>query len=356
MGIVGLPNVGKSTLFNALTKAGVPAANYPFTTIDSSVGVVPVPDPRLERLAALFGSARVTPATVTFVDIAGLVRGASRGEGLGNRFLGNIREVDAFCHVVRAFQAGDVAHVEEGVDPRRDIGIVETELALADLETLERRLPRLEKEATVDRALASRVELLGRLREVVAAGDGIVRHPDLMELRSEFADLHLMTAKPTVFVFNCDESLRSDPKERGELASMVEGSESVFLDARLEVDLTDLAPEERMEYLAATGQAQSGVEELIEAAFRALGLQTFLTGNRNEARAWTLPVGSTAHQAAGVVHTDFQRGFVGADVADFADLDEAGSWAEARARGLVRTEGRSYVMSPDDVVEFRYNV
>ena len=356
IGIVGLPNVGKSTLFNALTDSGVPAANYPFTTIDPNTGVVPIPDPRLSRLAGIFKSASVTPATVTFVDIAGLVRGASRGEGLGNQFLGQVREVDAICHVVRVFEAGDVVHVEEGIDPKRDIEVIETELAIADLETIDKRMPKLDKEATVDRSLAARVELLKAVREVVASGEMVANRPELTARGAEYADLHLLTAKPVIYVFNCDATVLADRAGREEMAALVSPAPSVFIDAQLEAELVELSPEDREEFLSASGQTDPGLHGVIRAAFRALGLQTFLTANQTEARAWTIPAGATAHQAAGVVHTDFQRGFVGADVADYDDLIAAGSWPTARAGGLVRTEGRSYLMRPNDVVEFRYSL
>lgn len=356
IGIVGLPNVGKSTLFNALTNAGAEAANYPFATIEPNTGIVPIPDSRLEPLAELFGSPETTPATVRFVDIAGLVKGASKGEGLGNQFLGNIRDVSAICHVVRAFESSNVAHVGDGPDPERDIEVVETELAIADLETIEGRLTRLEKEASVDRSLGRRVELLGELRDVVSSVERVSRRADLMSRRSEFADLHLLTAKPVVYVFNSDEDLLSDEKRRKELAAMVEPSEALFIDAQLEAELAELDPADRDELLAEVGLAEPGLNSVIRAAYRALGLQSFLTGNENETRAWTVESGATAPEAAGEIHTDFQRGFIAADVIDYDELIEAGSWQEARSRGLIRTEGRAYVMRPNDVVQFRFNL
>lgn len=356
IGIVGLPNVGKSTLFNALTNAGALAANYPFATIEPNTGVVPIPDPRLEPLSELFGSPKTTPATVTFVDIAGLVKGASCGEGLGNQFLANIRDVKAICHVVRAFDASDVAHVDDEPDPEEDIAVIETELAIADLETIEKRLVRLEKEATVDRSLQKRVDLLNELREALAAGEMVSRVPRLMERRTEFADLHLLTAKPILYVFNSDEGLLSDDERRAGLSSLVEPLEALFIDAQLEAELAELEPEDRREMLEEVGLSEPGLNSVIRAAYRTLGLQSYLTGGDKETRAWTIKQGTTAPEAAGEIHTDFQRGFIAAEVIDYDDLIQAGSWQEARSQGLIRTEGRSYVMRPNDVAQFRFNV
>jgi hypothetical protein len=356
IGIVGLPNVGKSTLFNALTGAGALAANYPFATIDPNTGIVPIPDPRVERLAAVLGSKRAIPATVTFVDIAGLVEGASRGEGLGNRFLHEIREVGAVCHVVRAFESESVAHVGGGPDPKRDIEIVETELALADLETIERRLPRLEKEATADKSLAPRVRLLEELRDVVASGDMVGRQPGFMGRVGEFSELHLLTAKPVIYVFNMDMRTIGDDQKKADLTALVSPAPALFIDAQIEAELIGLDEAERAELLEEIGQAEPGLNAMIGAAHRALGLQTFLTGSEKEARAWTIGTGATALDAAGVIHTDFQRGFIAAEVVDFDRLVELGSWHQARSSGLVRTEGRTYVMKANDVVEFRFNV
>lgn len=356
IGIVGLPNVGKSTLFNALTNAGILAANYPFATIEPNTGVVPIPDPRVEKLAEIFGSKKATHATVTFVDIAGLVRGASRGEGLGNQFLANIREVNAICHVVRAFESEAVVHVDHGLDPARDIEVIETELAIADLETIDRRLPRLEKESTVDRSMQPRLETVRELRGVVAAGEMVSRHPGLMKRLDHFADLHLLTAKPVIYVFNVDEEGLVDEGRRTDMAALVAPASAVFLDAQIEAELLDLEPLERKELLRSIGQAEPGLDTVIRVAYETLGLQSFLTGGEKEARAWTITVGTTAPQAAGEIHTDFQRGFIAADVVDFDRLVEVGSWAAARSAGLVRTEGRTYVMRPSDVVDFRFNV
>jgi GTP-binding protein YchF len=357
IGIVGLPNVGKSTLFNALTRAGVLAANYPFATIEPNTGIVPIPDPRVETLAEIFGSARKVHATVAFVDIAGLVRGASKGEGLGNQFLANIREVDAICHVVRAFDSTQVVHVEEGLDPSRDIGVIETELSIADLETIERRLPKLEKEAKIDRSLQPRLDALRQVREAVAGGEMLSRDQRLLEAyQSHLSDLHLLTAKPVIYVFNTDEAGLMDEERRAELTGLVAPAEALFLDAQIESELVDLEPGERAELLASVGQDEPGLDVVIRSAYRTLGLRSFLTAGEKEARAWTIVSGATAPEAAGVIHTDFQRGFIAAEVVDYDKLVGAGSWQAARAAGLVRTEGKGYVMGPSDVVEFRFNV
>ena len=356
IGIVGLPNVGKSTLFNALTNAGVLAANYPFATIDPNTGVVPIPDPRLEPLGELFGSSKTTPATVTFVDIAGLVRGASEGEGLGNQFLANIRDVNAICHVVRAFTETDVSHVDDKLDPRRDIETVEAELAIADLETVEKRLGKLEKEATAKSELVPMVSLLQEIHSVLSSGGMISQNASLMARQSEFADLHLLTAKPIIYVFNSDVALLADDDIRTELAALVEPSEALFLDAQIEAELSELPPEDRQELLDSIGQSEPGLNAVIRAAYRTLGLQSYLTGGPKETRAWTVKAGATAPEAAGEIHTDFQRGFIAAEVVDFDRLIEAGTWVEAKSRGLVRTEGKQYVMKPNDVALFRFNV
>lgn len=356
IGIVGLPNVGKSTLFNALTDARVLAANYPFATIEPNTGVVPIPDPRVKELAGFFGSEKATLATVTFVDIAGLVKGASEGEGLGNQFLAKIRYVNAICHVVRVFSSENVVHVDEDFDPRSDIETIETELAIADLQTIDKRLPKLEKESKIDKGLAGRVKLLEDLRDVVASGRMVNSVPNLMARQEEFADLHLLTAKPVIYVFNCDESMMTDVDRLAELTEMVAPADVVFLDAQIEAELIDLAPDERAEILHSVGRDEPGLHAVIRSAHHTLGLQSFLTGGEKESRAWTVQQGATAPEAAGVIHTDFQRGFISAEVISFPKLIAAGSWLHARNDGLVRTEGKSYVMQPDDVVDFRFNV
>jgi hypothetical protein len=356
IGIVGLPNVGKSTLFNALTGAGALAANYLFATIEPNTGIVPIPDPRVEVLGRLFNSKRIVPATVTFVDIAGLVKGASEGEGLGNRFLANIREVSAICHVVRAFESPNIAHVGEVMDPAGDIATIETELAIADLQTIDKALPRLEKEASVDKTLSRRLEVTRRLREVVAGGDLISRTSELRVQSAEYADLHLLTAKPVIYLFNCDETVLRAPDRLEALSGLVAPSEAVFVDAQIESEMMAMDHSERLELLHSIGQEEPGLHTVARAAYLALGLQSFLTAGKKEARAWTIKIGTTAPEAAGTIHTDFEKGFIAAEVIDFTDMIEAGSWVAARSKGLVRTEGKAYVMRPDDVVEFRFNV
>jgi ribosome-binding ATPase len=354
IGIVGLPNVGKSTLFNALTKNDVLAANYPFATIEPNVGVVPLPDSRLDVLARIFSSARVLPATVSFVDIAGIVRGASVGEGLGNKFLAHIREADAICQVIRAFSDPDVAHVEGDVRPESDIETINTELVLADLQTLEKAVPRLEKEVRArkaDPALLQAAQAAQRLLDAgtpLSAADGI----DPEALR----ELSLLTTKPFLYVFNVDEEGLTDEGLKARLRALVAPAEAIFLDAKVESELVELDAEDAAELLASIGQEESGLHQLARVGFETLGLQTYLTAGPKEARAWTIHQGWTAPQAAGVIHTDFQRGFIKAEVVSFDDLVAAGSMAEAKARGKVRVEGKDYVMADGDVVEFRFNV
>jgi GTP-binding protein YchF len=353
IGIVGLPNVGKSTLFNALTRNDVLAANYPFATIDPNIGVVGVPDARLDVLARMFGSAKVVPATVSFVDIAGIVRGASTGEGLGNKFLANIREADAICQVIRAFSDPNVVHVEGEVSPRDDIETINTELILADLQTVENAIPRLQKEARLRKDREPMVAAAEQARETLQRGDtifaaGLDRGP--------LRELQLMTAKPFIYVFNVDPDELADAAVKDEFRKLVAPAEPIFLDARTEAELTELEPDEALELLQSMGQTESGIDQLARVGFRTLGLQTFLTAGPKESRAWTIKTGSTAPQAAGVIHTDFERGFIKAEIVSYDDLVDAGSMAEARARGKVRIEGKDYVMADGDVVEFRFNV
>ena len=357
IGIAGLPNVGKSTLFNALTKADALAANYPFATIEPNVGIVPLPDPRLAVLAEIFTSKQIVPATVSFVDIAGIVKGASEGEGLGNKFLANIREADAICQVVRVFADDDVIHVSGKIDPSDDIEIVQTELMLADLQTIEKAIPRIEKEvkgkkterAVLDSVLAAQTLLeAGTTLFSGAAAAGI----DTEHLR----ELSLMTAKPFIYVFNVDEEGLTDESLQAELRALVAPADAVFLNAKLEAELLELDDEDAAELLESVGQTEPGMYQLARVGFHTLGLQTYLTAGPMESRAWTIHQGWTAPQAAGVIHTDFQRGFIKAEVVSFDDLVAAGSMAEAKAKGRVRIEGKDYLMADGDVVEFRFNV
>ena len=355
IGIVGLPNVGKSTLFNALTKNDVLAANYPFATIEPNIGVVALPDERLAKLAEIHASARILPATVSFVDIAGIVKGASEGEGLGNKFLATIREADAICQVTRAFADPDVVHVDGKVDPSSDIETINTELILADLQTLEKAVPRLEKEvkgkktdASILAAAVAAQTILEQGTTLFAGGGDI----DPAALRT----LGLMTTKPFIYVFNVDEDGLGDDELKTRLRDLVAPSEAIFLDAKVEAELTELEPAEAAELLASIGQDESGLDQLARVGFATLGLQTYLTAGPKETRAWTIRQGATAPQAAGVIHTDFQRGFIKAEVVSFDDLVATGSMAEAKAKGKVRIEGKDYVMADGDVVEFRFNV
>lgn len=353
LGIVGLPNVGKSTLFNALTRNNVVAANYPFATIDPNEGVVSLPDPRLDKLAELFGSQRVVPAPVTFVDIAGLVKGASEGAGLGNKFLAHIRECDAICQVVRVFVDDDVTHVTGRVDPQSDIEVVETELILADLQTLERATGRLEKEARTNKARKPVYDAALRAQQVLDAGKTLfAAGVDAAALR----ELNLLTTKPFLYVFNADEAVLTDPARVGELRALVAPADAVFLDAAIESELTELDDESAAELLESIGQSERGLDALARAGFHTLKLQTFLTAGPKEARAWTIHQGDTAPKAAGVIHSDFEKGFIKAEIVSYDDLVAAGSMAAAKAAGKVRIEGKDYVMADGDVVEFRFNV
>jgi hypothetical protein len=353
IGIVGLPNVGKSTLFNALTKNHVLAANYPFATIEPNTGVVGVPDERLDALAEIFGSQKILPAAVTFVDIAGIVKGASEGAGLGNQFLSHIRESDAICQVLRAFADPDVVHVEGRVDPAEDMATINTELILADLQTIDKALPRLAKEARIDKTKSEVVAAAEQASKVLNSGQTVFAAGlDPEPLR----ELHLLTAKPFVYVINSDEASLLNDDFKAQMRSLVAPAEAVFLDAQTEAELVELSDEEALELLQSVGQDESGLHALARVGFDTLGLQTYLTAGPKEARAWTIPKGATAPEAAGVIHTDFQRGFIKAEIVSFADLVEAGSMAEAKSRGKVRIEGKEYVMADGDVVEFRFNV
>ena len=353
IGIVGLPNVGKSTLFNALTKNNVLAANYPFATIEPNVGVVGVPDERLAKLAEIFGSEKILPAALSFVDIAGIVKGASEGAGLGNKFLANIRETDAICQVIRVFNDGDVVHVDGRIDPGSDMETINTELALADLQTIEKALPRLEKEARTNKEIAPVVEAVKKAEAHLQSGKPLSSSGLDLEL---LRDLHLLTAKPFLYVFNVDAAELNDGDLRKKLADLVAPAEAIFLDAKTEAELAELSDEDALELLQSIGMKEPGLATLARVGFSVLGLQTYLTAGPKEARAWTIHKGDTAPMAAGVIHSDFQKGFIKAEIVSFDDLIAAGTMAEAKAKGKVRMEGKEYVMADGDVVEFRFNV
>jgi len=354
IGIVGLPNAGKSTLFNALTKNDVLAANYPFATIEPNVGVVGVPDSRLPRLAEVFESAKTIPATVEFVDIAGIVAGASQGEGLGNKFLAHIRESAAICQVTRVFRDEDVTHVDGTVDPGSDISTIQTELVLADLQTVEKALPRLQKEAKGRKELAPVVAAVEQALSHLEAGTPVI---DTDLDTSLLRELSLLTAKPFIYVFNCDADELADDELKDRMRALVAPSEAIFLDAKFEAELVELGDDdEARSMLSEMGVEEPGLDVLARVGFDTLGLQTYLTAGPKESRAWTVAKGATAPEAAGVIHTDFQRGFIKAEVVSFDDLVELGSMQKAKEAGKVRMEGKDYVMADGDVVEFRFNV
>lgn len=357
IGIVGLPNVGKSTLFNALTDSSVLAANYPFATIEPNTGIVPVPDPRLNKLSEIYKSEKILPATVTFVDIAGLVAGASNGEGLGNQFLSHIRSCNAICQVVRAFDNSDVLRSDSSKDPTHDIEVINTELVLADLQTIEKRLPRIAKEARANPKLKPVADTLNAIKNHLDSGQPLWKNTELLESYNEhLSDLQLMSAKPILYLFNLDENQLSDNSTKEQLTQLVTPAPVVFLSAKLEDELRGLDEPDRLEMLDSYGQDEPGLNKVIHSAYDLLGLQSYLTAGEKEVRAWTINKGFTAPQAAGVIHGDFERGFIAAQIIDYDDLIAAGSESAAKSAGKVRTEGKTYIMSPNDVVEFRFNV
>lgn len=357
--IVGLPNVGKSTLFNALTNNNILAANYPFATIEPNTGIVPIPDLRQDKLAEIYGSKKIVPATVTFVDVAGLVKGASQGEGLGNQFLSHIRSCNAICQVVRAFKDDNVLHVDDEANPLKDIDVINTELVLADLQTVEKRLPRVQKESRANPKLKPEADFLELVKNTLDEGKPLYTDASILEhkladwLRKE---LQLLTLKPIVYLFNVDEETLTDDGRQAELRNLVAPARALFVSAKLESELKDLPAEDATELLESYGVKESGLVQVIHTAYDILDLQSYLTAGEQEVRAWTIPKGATAPQAAGVIHGDFERGFIAAAIVDYHDLVAAGSETAAKAAGKVRTEGKDYVMQPNDVVEFRFNV
>jgi hypothetical protein len=363
LGIVGLPNVGKSTLFNSITKAGAQAANFPFCTIDPNVGVVAVPDERIEKLGQLYNTRKVTPATIEFVDIAGLVKGASKGEGLGNQFLANIREVDAIVHVVRCFDDDNVIHVDGSVDSIRDIETINLELIFADLEVLEKRIAKVAKTARMDKTAAKELDLLERFKAHLEANNAarslVTDDEDEIKFRKEF---NLLTDKPVIYAANVEDSDLADDGASNEQVKKVrefaakEGSEVFVISARTEEEISELDDEEKKEFLDALGLKESGLEKLVRASYDLLGLMSFLTAGEDECRAWTIKKGTKAPQAAGKIHTDFERGFIKAEVINYQDLLDNGSIAAAKEKGIVRIEGKEYVVQDGDVILFRFNV
>jgi GTP-binding protein YchF len=352
--IIGLPNVGKSTLFNALTNNNILAANYPFATIEPNTGIVAVPDPRLAELEKMYAAKKVIPATVTFVDIAGLVAGASQGEGLGNKFLANIRECDAIVHVVRAFHDDDVTHVSNKIDPKDDIDVINTELILADIQTLENHIPKVQREAKSNPKMKERLAVLEQILEQLNAGTPI---HDIKDLNKEvIQDLQLLSSKPVIYLFNVDEQTLTDEAKKASLSALVPNAQSVFVCAKLEEELRGLDETDAQELLETYGVHESGLSQLARTAYDTLALQSYLTAGQDEVRAWTIKKGATAPQAAGVIHGDFERGFIAAAIVDYDDLMATGSETAAKAAGKMRTEGRDYVMRPGDIVEFRFNV
>ncbi|MCR5743037.1 MAG: redox-regulated ATPase YchF [Lachnospiraceae bacterium] len=363
LGIVGLPNVGKSTLFNSLTKAGAESANYPFCTIDPNVGIVAVPDARLDKLAALYNSRKITPAVIEFVDIAGLVKGASKGEGLGNQFLANIREVDAIVHVVRCFEDPNVIHVDGSVDPIRDIETITLELIFSDIEVLERRMSKVQRVAQMDKAAGKEYASLKKLKEHLEAGKCAKSlEPEDDDEAALYAELNMLTGKPVIFAANVSEDDLADDGASNEMVSKVreyakeDGSQVFVISAQIEAEIAELDDDEKKEYLEALGLTESGLDKLIAASYDLLGLVSYLTAGETETRAWTIKKGTKAPQAAGKIHSDFERGFIKAEVVNYQDLLDCASYTVAKEKGLVRVEGKDYVMQDGDVVLFRFNV